>query len=228
MIEPGPLLARGRECDVFELGEGRVLRRSRRGDSCEAEAALMQHVAAHGYPVPAVHDAAGPDLVMDRVDGPTMADAMARRPHQMGRGVRSLADLHDRLHRIEAPEGLPAVGDGGRAVIHLDLHPLNVLIGPDGPVVIDWGNASAGLGATDVAFTWVIVATSLPDDSPLLGVVARVLGPWLGKALARHTDLEAARAQLAFAAELRSSDRNLSDEERRRLARFQRRVADSS
>jgi len=223
--DPGPLLAVGRECDVYEVDADRVLRRSRRGSSCEAEAELMRHVAAHGYPVPTVYDADGPDIVMARVEGRTMADEIGRRPHRMGRYVAMLAELHDRLHEIEAPPGLRAIGDGGQAVIHLDLHPLNVLVGPEGPVVIDWSNAAAGLGATDVAVTWVIVATSLPDASPFLSLVARAVGPRLGKAFARRTDYAAARRQLPFAAAMRAEDRNLRDGERRRLERLQRSLA---
>ena len=38
-----------------------------------------------------------------------------------------LADLHDRLHVIPAPDWLPDVDDGDR-LVHLDLHPLNVMI----------------------------------------------------------------------------------------------------
>ena len=40
----------------------------------------MQHARAHGYPVPAVVEVAGSDMVMERVDGPTMLAAMDNGP----------------------------------------------------------------------------------------------------------------------------------------------------
>ena len=41
MTEPGPLLASGRDADIFEYGSGLVLRRTRTGRSLEAEARVM-------------------------------------------------------------------------------------------------------------------------------------------------------------------------------------------
>jgi hypothetical protein len=46
-------IASGREADIFALAAGRVLRRYRRVADVTGEAAVMTHVAAHGYPVPA-------------------------------------------------------------------------------------------------------------------------------------------------------------------------------
>ncbi len=65
------------------------------------------------------------------------------------RHARLLADLHRRLHGIAAPEWLPAIGPGG-AVIHLDLHPDNVMLHGNGALFIDWANARAGHWADDV------------------------------------------------------------------------------
>ena len=76
MADPGPLIGRGRAADVFDIGGGRVLRRYRDGRSkrawCCGRRPPCGHLAAHGFPVPAVHDASGTDLVMDRVDGVSM------------------------------------------------------------------------------------------------------------------------------------------------------------
>jgi aminoglycoside phosphotransferase (APT) family kinase protein len=41
----------------------------------------------------------------------------------------------------------------------MDLHPLNVLIGSRGPVVIDWTGASRGDPAIDVVIAWVLMST---------------------------------------------------------------------
>ena len=61
------------------------------------------------------------------------------------RGIaRVLAALHDRLHQITAPEGLRRPFGTGERIVHLDLHPLNVMLTAGGPVVIDWTNAADG------------------------------------------------------------------------------------
>jgi aminoglycoside phosphotransferase (APT) family kinase protein len=163
------LLARGRAADVFAAGPGRVLRRYREGEPHDAavEAAVMEHARAHGFPVPEVYDAGGRDLVMARVDGPTMLADLSRRPWRVRAHGRTLADLHRRLHAIAAPDGLRCPLGRGEHLVHLDLHPDNVLISRDGPVVIDWSNASRGEAADDVALTWVIMATSVvPGPAP--------------------------------------------------------------
>ena len=96
MAEPGPLIGRGRAADVFDIGGGRVLRRYRevggRDGHVVIEAAAMRHLAAHGFPVPAVHDADGVDLVMERLDGASMLTALERGPWRLGRHADLWAD----------------------------------------------------------------------------------------------------------------------------------------
>ena len=81
--------------------------------------------------------------MMERLDGPMLMQTMSTRPHTMLRSMRLLADLHDQLHEIAAPEWLPQLDDGGDRLVHLDLHPMNVMMTSRGPVVIDWTNAAA-------------------------------------------------------------------------------------
>lgn len=47
------------------------------------------------------------------------------------------------------------IGDGG-GVCHFDFHPSNVLVGPDGWVIIDWLTVAAGPSAADLARTLVL------------------------------------------------------------------------
>ena len=153
-MEPGRLIASGRDADIFEFGPDLVLRRTRGGRSLEREASVMAYAAEHGFPVPTIHELRANDteLVMERVTGPLMIDAILKRPWTITNAARTLADLHDQLHEISAPDGLPQLPDGGDALVHLDLHPLNVIVHPvRGPVVIDWANASRGDGLSDVA-----------------------------------------------------------------------------
>lgn len=211
------LVGAGRDADVFALDGDRVLRRYRdAGRSAEREAAVMAYARSRGLPVPEVHDVAGPDLVMARVVGPTMADALVRRPWSMAGHARALARLHERVHAVPAPAWLDApVGDGD-TLLHLDLHPENVLLTPSGPVVIDWTNAARGPGAADVADAWLVIsAASLPGSRWQAAVVAAAQGSFAR--LFRRAAGQDLTAALPAAGARRLADRNLGARERRRI-----------
>lgn len=180
----------------------------------------MERARADGYPVPRVHDLTETDLVMDRIDGPTMVDDMARRPWRLRQHARTLASLHHRLHDIPAPAWLGTpVGDGA-VIIHLDLHPLNVILGPDGPVVIDWSNAARGDGNVDVALTWLLIMAGRPDEgafTKLLAAVGRSLfaRPFLAR-FVRHEVM----AHLDAAAGYKLADPNMRAVEQRAIRRL--------
>jgi aminoglycoside phosphotransferase (APT) family kinase protein len=140
------------------------------------EARIMQYMHGQGYPVPAVDSISddGCDLVMERIDGRSMVDALSRAPWSVRRQAGILADLHIRLHDVQPPDFLrPApIGTGDR-VVHMDLHPLNVILGRQGPVVIDWTLASLGDPAVDVGLAWVLLSAG---EIPAGRVLAKVLG----------------------------------------------------
>lgn len=216
MRAPGELIASGRDSDIFDCGPGLVLRRSRNGHSMEIEARTMEYVRSHGYPVPAIEEISddGTDLVMERVDGPSMVEAVSKQPWTMRRHGTSLGELHQRLHEIPAPDWLPdAPFGGGTELLHLDLHPLNVIVGARGPVVIDWPNARRGDGNSDVALTWVLVAAG---GAPI-GRVKGVLLGWGRKVLIKHMldqfDVDAVAAQLNDVVEWKATDKNMTDKE---------------
>jgi Ser/Thr protein kinase RdoA (MazF antagonist) len=156
------MLGTGRTADVFEHGSGEVLRRYRKPRDTEREVAAMDHARSHGYPVPAARALSDTEIVMERLDGPTMLDDLGRRPWQIDKHANTLATLHRRLHQIEAPDWLPAPVGEGEALLHLDLHPDNVMLTARGPFVIDWPNAARGPGGADVAHTWIVIACSTP------------------------------------------------------------------
>ncbi len=224
MGAPGPLIGRGRAADVYDIGDGRVLRRNRSGAPTALEAAVMVHLHTCGYPVPRVLDASGPDLVMERVDGATMLERLPRQPWRLRAWAVTLADLHDRLVEIPLPETvLPAPFGPAETLVHGDLHPANVMLTDAGPVVIDWTNAVVGPRGTDVASTWIIMATSEVEG----GVVARTFQAaarswFVGRFLFR-AGRNAAQPLLPVVAEHRLADRNLrpgeADNIRRLLAR---------
>ena len=215
-VEPGRLIGRGRAADVFEAGPGRVLRRYRTEHDSVPEAELLCHLHRHGYPVPEVHDVAGRDMVMERVEGPVQLDDLKRRPWRVGVHGRILASLHERLDAVPVPSPSPVptldLGpvDG---IVHLDLHPGNVILAPTGPVVIDWSNGIVGPRAFDVATTWLLLAAGVPDGGRVERVAAAVLRRRLLRSFLAAVDLDAARAALPAACARRLDDPNLRPEE---------------
>lgn len=190
------LLASGREANVYRFGTGRVLRRYHDGSSPAPEVELMRYVASHGYPVPTVHAVEGADLIMDFVPGPTMMQAVQDASIAAADAAHLLADLHNRLHALPTPDG---VRDD--RVVHLDLHPLNVMMSPQGPLVIDWRYGRTGPVALDVAMTAVILAEGATNPDDPRGPQLRTL---LREFLA-HVEGDP-RGELAQAVERRSHD----------------------
>lgn len=228
---PGPLLGTGRSADVYALGNGRVLRRYRVPIDVAAEARLMQHLAAASYPVPEVFDADGRDMVLERLDGPDMLADLGRRPWRVPRHARTLAELHNRLHRISAPAGLAEVaGQSGKAfgpgsaVLHLDLHPANVMLTQRGPVVIDWVDAHAGPPGADVAIAYLIMSTADTDMIPprLRPVIRLLRAAFCRRFLASATDNP--WPHIADAARLRLANINTRPSEAARLRRIAERA----
>lgn len=219
--------ASGRTADVYDTEDGRVLRRYRDGLSVEYEARLMRDLDVLGYPVPHVYAAHGTDLTMENVAGPTILEELVREPGQVERYGREFGELHQRLHRIAAPDWITtASGEQtvtAASVVHMDFHPGNVILGTRGPIVIDWSNATAGRPEVDVALTMVI---TLSVDMTELGV------PALGAL--RHPFLRAylqtcgadPRPGLDDAIAFRLNDRMLADSERAWIQRHGRDMLD--
>jgi aminoglycoside phosphotransferase (APT) family kinase protein len=219
------LIASGRDSDIFELAPGLVLRRSRGGRSLADEARVMEWAREHGYPVPRVDDvrANGTEIVMERVDGRMMMDDMARDPRKLPAGARLLADLHDQLHEIPAPDWLRHV-DAADRLLHLDLHPLNVMIKDGKPIVIDWSNAAAGDPLTDVALSYVLLQC---PDAPLPRVAQIAIQPvrvWLAHSFARRYRGRAFDEHVLVAGELKRVDANMRTTEVARIERLGARI----
>jgi aminoglycoside phosphotransferase (APT) family kinase protein len=213
--EVGPRLASGRDGDIFEFGPGLVLRRTRDGRSLEHEARVMGFVAEHRYPVPAVEEvrAGGTELVMERIDGPMMMDVMVRQPWTMAHYASMLADLHDALHEIPAPDWFAQLPDGGDRLVHLDLHPMNVMLSPRGPVVIDWTNAARGDALTDTALTYVLLRCPQMPAARVVQVLTRPARVFLARRFARRYRGPTFDAHLATAAEMKALDPHMSASE---------------
>jgi len=222
MRAPGRLLASGREADIFEYGPGLVLRRSREGRSMAAEARIMTHVRSQGYPVPAVDDVSddGVDMVIERVEGADMVAVMASRPWTIPRQGGVLADLHLQLHDLAAPQWLhdAPVGRGDR-MLHLDLHPLNVILGPKGPMVIDGANACRGDPVVDVDLAWVLMAAGeIPTGRLMAAVFGRARGA-LVRSFLRPFDRDELSQRLRDVVAYKVKDPHMSAAEQARMWR---------
>lgn len=102
-------------------------------------------VASAVVPVPRVLGQIEGAVLLERVAGRTAGELAVARPEQAAALGRACASVHERLR--DAP------------VLHLDLHPYNVLVDDAGEVtgVIDWANAASGDPELDAARTWSIL-----------------------------------------------------------------------
>lgn len=137
-----------------------------------------------------------------------MVADLSRRPWRTVRHARTLAELHRELHAIPVPDFLS--GDGP-ALLHLDLHPLNVILGRSGPVVIDWANAARGRPELDIALSAVVLGGA-PIGPPLSWLRDRFVRAFLG-----CFSPDEWRGGLNDAISYRAADGNVGDVERARL-----------
>jgi aminoglycoside phosphotransferase (APT) family kinase protein len=203
-----------------------VLRKTRDGRSIEKEARTIEYLEAHGYPVPHIEEvrAGGTEIVMERLVGPVMMDAMTKGPKPMVANIRLLQDLHDQLHEIKAPDWMRRLDDRGDRVLHLDLHPLNVMLTARGPVVIDWPNASRGEPLTDIGFTYVLLTC---PDMPAPWIVRTLVQPFrvaLATGFTRRYRGPELAPHIARAAELKCLDTNMAPNELKKIRRVRARM----
>ncbi|ARU50963.1 hypothetical protein CBR64_05135 [Cellulosimicrobium cellulans] len=211
----GAPLFSGADADLYAVGADRVLRRSRSGADTVGTAEVMRHVRAAGFPAPRVDAATDGDLTMELLRGPTLLQSILGGRTSLAASARILVALHDALHAVPPPApdeqayaaltapSFAALDDpaaGTACVVHLDLHPANVVLTADGPAVLDWTNARLGPAGLDLAVTAVVLAEVAADEDDELAPGARVLlDAFLhlaDPALLRHLDA-AARTRAA-------------------------------
>jgi len=189
----GTPLFSGADADLYVVGGDRLLRRSRSGADAVGVAEVMRHVRAAGFPAPRVDAAADGDLTMELLRGPTLLQSMIGGRTSVAEAARILVALHGSLHAVPAPApGEPAhtalsaaspaapaapgrADDGDRCVVHLDLHPANVVLTADGPALVGWTSARLGPAHLDLAVTALVVAEVAVDEDDSLARGARVL-----------------------------------------------------
>ncbi|SOD67561.1 Phosphotransferase enzyme family protein [Streptomyces zhaozhouensis] len=129
----------------------------------------------------------------------------------------TLAGLLDRLHAL--PGGL----------VHLDLHPENVLRTARGPVVIDWCNARENRPpGRDRAVSALILAEAAAGPYPAAGPVLTALLDHLRPAGGGEGQPPFTEAELTWAGDLRRANPTLDAAEKRTLDRALERLAEQA
>ena len=118
----------------------------------------------------------GPNyLVMELVEGDTLADVLKRGPLALDLALRYAAEIADALAAAHA-----------RGIVHRDLKPGNVMIAPAGVKVLDFGLAKHAIVAAEDAETAALSVEGPPTEAgQLVGTVA-YMSP--EQAEARHLD----------------------------------------
>lgn len=203
------LLTRGRNADVYLINDTQVLRRLHTGATSYPNVDLVRHLNAHDYPTARVLTVDGTDLVMERLHGPTLLQALDAEEVTIPDGVRILLELHATLHALPLPPGTVAAA-GTVSMLHLDLHPGNILLTTNGPRVIDWESAHLGPAELDLATTALIFAEVVVDGNEyahaahsMLRHFTQAAGPGYGAYLAEaavnradHPTLDPAEREL--------------------------------
>jgi uncharacterized protein (TIGR02172 family) len=211
-------IAVGFTAEVYAWENGMVLKLFKQGISrqtVEYEANSARLVHAKGLPVPSVGGVIEFDhrygIEYERVEGPTMLDALKQQPWRFALFARQLAELQVELHRVRLVE-LPSQKEGlehkirraaimpedvrraalqaleslpeGQSLCHGDFHPNNILLTSHGPVIIDWIDATHGSPIMDVArSTLLFGGGSLPPGTP--GFM-HIFQGWFYRAYLRH------------------------------------------
>jgi aminoglycoside phosphotransferase (APT) family kinase protein len=175
-VEPAGGGASASAWQVESDGRRYVLRLS---DSAELTTARLSALAAArvaGLPVPRLVRRAstslGEAVLLSWLPGVPLADVLVKSPESVRDLGNAMGVMQRRLHGVRAPMDVPAVvtdpdhpfvaGQGilglpdGDALLHLDWHPLNILVNPGSREItgiVDWDNARRGHPLLDLART---------------------------------------------------------------------------
>jgi len=165
-------------------------------------------------------------IVFERIEGLSLWQEMLADPTNAERRVRDFAAIHRSVLHVGLPAGVPdfvgrlvhkisaasplstehrdeaaalaAALPRGAALLHGDLHPGNILMGEQGPVVIDWFDAAIGHPVADIMRSLILIQPSRSSElRHLPGATAGLLEPaHRGYVDEFANELRAERAQL--------------------------------
>jgi aminoglycoside phosphotransferase (APT) family kinase protein len=185
----------------------KLLRSGSRRTAVEDEAARTKAARTAGAPAPEVLGTVAMDgrhgIVFEHIVGDSLIDEVVVEPLRLTSFAKVFADVHHQILSHESDD-LPPVADelrrkiraadlpaatrnaaldvvaaapDGSAVLHGDYHPGNVLMAPDGPIAIDWVDASRGPASADVARTLLLLSTAtIGEGTPNRRMVGALQG----------------------------------------------------
>jgi len=135
-------------------------------------------------------------LIYERINGTAMLEVLTKQPWKLNQFARLLAELQAKTHEIQGLAGLPSQHEKlrknietseklspdiqeavlnileqlppGKQLCHGDFHSDNVLITQNGPVIIDWIDASNGNPLGDIARSSILMSKGiLPEDKSM-------------------------------------------------------------
>jgi aminoglycoside phosphotransferase (APT) family kinase protein len=189
----GKSLAMGSRSVIHEWGEGtvaKVPRLSTPDTWAKFEFDYTSAISACGVSVPAVVGMTVVDdrqvMLSQRVDGPTMWEALVANPSDAAAYGNQLAEIHLQLLRTRPPITIPSqrsrlsckIREAARtkdprvlraldllpanpsvmSLCHGDFHPKNIILSDDGPTIVDWFDVSRGNSYGDVMRTLLLLS----------------------------------------------------------------------
>ncbi|MCH7954026.1 MAG: phosphotransferase, partial [Chloroflexi bacterium] len=135
-------------------------------------------------------------MILERIDGDDLFEIIARNPWRIFSLSSLTARLQANMHQKAAPPALSPIRErhrraasssgapqefiaaalksldrlpDGDRLLHGDFHPGNIMLGDQGPVIIDWTNAMRGSPEADFARSMLILRLGAPPSNlPLL------------------------------------------------------------
>ncbi|WP_226530623.1 aminoglycoside phosphotransferase family protein [Metabacillus niabensis] len=133
-------------------------------------------------------------LIYEKVEGPTMLNYIEPTRFSVSYNAKLLAQIHFEIHQVKIDvnsnlktelsksitnteviteserkivlrilETLPE----GKVLCHYDFHPGNIILSPNGPIIIDWLNTLVGHQLADVTRTYMMInSNALPPNAP--------------------------------------------------------------
>jgi uncharacterized protein (TIGR02172 family) len=126
-------VAEGREAEMFEWGDGKIVRLGR-GEDAEAQVnwqeLTLRQAAACGIRVPRTYERVEvdgrPGLVMERIGGKDLLTAVGEKPWQIWSVAKICSRVHVQMHNTTAPAEVPPLKERMRMMLASEKVPADV------------------------------------------------------------------------------------------------------